>query len=191
MADVDTANAQRYKVEDGEIFYKVPFTCGKIKMDIVVSEYLLQKKTGGYLLTGYLKSEYTGGQDSHLYTYFMCTNMEITGDEPSPGPIYISGKIAKSKGFRTLNNGKQILPIVIRHRARDGHTSILHAVLCDKEARYAASLPTLEGSHVDIGGTLQTRYNAVELRVTEMSLYGKEGEVIWATNGEVSPPPAN
>lgn len=167
-----------------EVFYKIPFKCDKISLDLVVSEYLISKRAGVYKLTGYLSSEYTKAPESHLYTYFMCTNMEQTEEDIQPGPIYISGKVAKLKNFTTLNNGKQILPIVVRHRSRDGHTSILHAVLNDKEARFAAASDIMSGAHVDLEGYLQARYNTVEVVVQAMSLRGKDGEVVWATNSE-------
>lgn len=143
--------------------------------DMVVSQYLLKEAKGKVLLSGYLRSDMLKDTPKgHLYTYLMCTDMSPVTEDLKESVVCIVGKIAKCGRLITQANGNQLMTLVIRSRSDDGHTSILHAIVRDKLARYISSLDDLTGQPIQLEGSLQAKHASVEVVANKLKINGKE-----------------
>ena len=164
----DTATKELYQEVKGEKFYKFNIALPKCTILAVVSEFLLKEMSGKMRLSGYLRSDSIKSPKEHLCTYFHVTDMaEADADEVGTDVVALSGKLAKCGKLITLNNGRQILPIVVRRVTDDGHTSILHAVLNGKDARYINSVD-IKNTYIDAVGSIQSKYGAIEVNISSL-----------------------
>lgn len=162
----DTATKELYREVKGEKFYKFNITLPRCNIMAVVSEFLLKEITGKMRISGYLRSDTIKSPKEHLCTYFHVTDMvEADADEVGTDVVAISGKLAKRGKLTTLNNGRQILPIVLKRVTDDGHTSILHAILNGKDARYINSVEDVNTTYIDTFGSIQSKYGAIEVNI--------------------------
>lgn len=182
---MDSSKKELYNIVDGETFYTVPVTLDGETIPMVASEYLIKDITGTAVLTGYLRSDNIKStlntedgkvRKERLYTYFMCTEMEEVSDEAAiVHKVCVSGRITKRTKLSTLKSGKQILPIVVRCKTDDGHTSIIHVVLSNKNARYVNSLEDISNVSINTTGFINVRYGTIEVHAEEAEIYRKEG----------------
>lgn len=165
-----------YKEVDGEKFYKVPTRLGDNgTIDIVISEYQFPTETGCYNVTGCLRSDLLKEPKEHLYTYFMGSRAVSKVDSRAPvNSICVTGRIVKKGRLSMLRHGKQLLPIVVRCKMDDGHTSIIHAVLFDKDARKLDSFEDVYSASINASGHVIFRYNAIEVHIDDAEIFRKE-----------------
>ena len=180
--EMDSSKKEVYSIVDGETFYKIPVKLGEEDMSIVASQYLLKDIVGRAFITGYLRSDTikTTGEDAarkeRLYTYFMCTGMEEAAEGADDiHDMHVSGRITKCLKFSTLKSGKQILPIVVRCKTDDGHTSIIHVVLTNKNDRYVTSLDDIHDVSITASVVINIRYGTVEVHANDAEIFRKEG----------------
>lgn len=141
----------------------------------MISQYLLKDAKGTVTLTGYLRSDtLRDTPKGRLYTYLMCTEMLPADEDLKESIVYVYGKVARVGNLVTQHSGSQLLPIVVRSRGTDGHTSILHMVARDKLARMLSSFDDLEGLCVQAEGSLRTKHKSIELEVKDIEIEGKE-----------------
>lgn len=174
-ASIDASKKELYKEVDGEKFYRVPISMPEGDLDAVVSEYFIKMCTGTVQLSGYIRSDTLKKPKEHLYTYFNCMGVKQVDDNENVHEIFISGRLTKKGNLLCRKDGKQILPVVIRCKtADDGNTSIIHAVLFDKNARLVASYEDVREVSITASGKINMRYGTIEVHIDEAELFRKE-----------------
>ena len=170
IVDTNTTNKELFTEKDGEKFYKIYVHLSSGDIIALVSEFLLKEIDGHAKLKGYLASTVIKEPREHLFTYFNVTEMEPVDENCELTNIVdISGRITKICKLVTLNNGKQILPIVISRMSEDGHTSIIHAVLSNAAARRLNKERDKQYS-INASGAIVTCRSTIEVRVTTLTL---------------------
>lgn len=145
------------------------------KLDIVISEYQLPTVSGSYHVTGYLRSDLLKEPKEHLYTYFMGSRTVATTDgDADKNEIRVAGRIVKKGRLSMLKHGKQLIPIIVRCKMDDGHTSIIHAVLFDKNARQIDSYDDVRSVSINALGHINFRHSALEVHVDDAEIFRKE-----------------
>lgn len=103
----------------------------------------------------------------------MGSSFEPATEDEMGDKLYISGRIVKKSKFSVTKRNKQILPIVIRSKMDDGRTSVIHAVLTDKNARMVHSFDSTADVSITAEGHLNFRHTAVEVYIDSADIYRK------------------
>lgn len=135
---------------------------------------MLPNDSGYFRVNGYVRSDTVKEPTEHLYTYFMCTSLEAAEPEEKAHEIFVNGRIVKRGKLSVLKQGRQILPIVVRCKMNDGHTSIIHGVLFDKQARLVNSLNDVRVASINASGNLNFRYGTIEVHLPTAEIIRKE-----------------
>lgn len=174
VAEIDVNKKELYKEVNGEKFYRFPITLDVGTLDAVISEYLLKGISNRVLLSGYLRSDNLKEPKEHLYTYFNCTDLKPAGENDNKHEIHVHGRITKCGRLSCRRDGKQLLPIVVRCKTADGHTSIIHAILFDKNARLVYSFDDVREVSIAASGHINLRYGAIEVHIDDAEIFRKE-----------------
>lgn len=143
-------------------------------IDVVISEYLLPTDSGYFRIHGYIRSDTIKEPTEHLFTYFMCTSTEASTAEDDIHEINVNGRIVKKGKLSVLKQGSHILPIVVRCKMNDGHTSIIHGVLFDKCARLVNSFDDVRVASINANGKLNFRFGTIEVHLPNAEIIRKE-----------------
>lgn len=166
-----------YNTINGETFYKVPIKLQSGEaLTMVISEYQCPTEKGLYTIYGCLCSDTIKTPKEHLFTYFKASSATKAEENDAPkNDVKVYGHVVK-KGKLTMQKfGKQLLPVVVRCKMDDGHTSIIHAVLYDKDARQVDSVPDVRTVSINASGQVHERYNALEVHIDDVEIFQKGG----------------